>query len=333
MRSLKRFSLVLACCFSSLAWSQENAGSLGLAEVAPKSGPVKAEAPQFMRYVENAGRPQALEVAVVHYESPSVAGAEVDLVGAVHIGEQTYYDQLNQLFDKYDVVLYELVAEEGTVIPKGGKREGTQHPVAMLQDSARSFLALKSQLAEVDYTKKHFVRADMTPQQISDKMSERGDTALTVALSTFVDVMRQQNLAARQGSGAQPLLDANLNLTELLTDSLKAKQVLARQLATTGSLDQALGGALNQMLVKDRNAAATKVLQQQLTAGKKRIAIFYGAAHMNDFHTRLVSDFGMRPTSTRWLKAWDLTRSGASPLDNPAALLQQLLDGFLLFAR
>lgn len=324
MRRLKRFSLVIACCLSTLAWAQETATSLTLQETQSKNAKAKAETPKFMRYVENSGRPKALEVAVVHYESSSVAGAEVDLVGAVHIGEQSYYDQLNQLFDKYDVVLYELVADEGTVIPKGGKREGAQHPVAMLQDSARTFLGLKSQLAEVDYTKPHFVRADMTPQQISNKMSERGDTALTVALSTLADVMRQQNLAARDGKGAQPLLDENLNLADLLGNSLKAKQILAKQLIAAGSLDEALGGTLNQMLVKDRNAAAAKVLQQQLAAGKKRIAIFYGAAHMGDFHTRLVNDFALQPASTRWLTAWDLTRSGSSPLDNPAALLQQL---------
>ena len=324
MRRLKRFSLVVACCLSSLTWAQETSTSLTLQDTQSKTAKAKAETPKFMRYVESSGRPKALEVAVVHYESPSVAGAEVDLVGAVHIGEQSYYDQLNQLFDKYDVVLYELVADEGTVIPKGGKREGPQHPVGMLQDSARTFLGLKSQLAEIDYTKPHFVRADMTPQQISNKMSERGDTALTVALSTLADVMRQQNLAARDGNGAQPLLDENLNLADLLGNSLKAKQILAKQLTAAGSLDEALGGTLNQMLVKDRNAAAAKVLQQQLAAGKKRIAIFYGAAHMSDFHARLVNDFALQPASTRWLTAWDLTRSGSSPLDNPAALLQQL---------
>ncbi len=121
-------------------------------------------------------------------------------------------------------------------------------------------------------------------------------------------------------------MDENVGLTELLTDSLKAKQVLARQLTAAGSLDEALGGTLNQMLVKDRNAAAAKVLQQQLAAGKKRIAIFYGAAHMGDFHGRLVNDFGLKPSNTRWLTAWDLTRSGSSPLDNPISLLQQLFE-------
>lgn len=327
MHYMKRFSLGLACCISLAyaAVAQESTVPLKPAP-ASKNSPANLQSPKFMRYVETSGQPKALEIAVVHYESPSVAGAEVDLVGAVHIGEQSYYDQLNELFDKYDVVLYELVAEEGTVIPKGGKREGAQHPVAMLQESARTFLGLKSQLAEVDYTKKHFVRADMTPQQIASKMSERGDTALTVALSTLADVMRQQNLASREGKGTQPLLNEDINLTELLTNSLKAKQVLAKQLTASGSLDEALGGALNQMLVKDRNAAAAKVLQQQLAAGKKRIAIFYGAAHMEDFHSRLVNDFGMQPSSTRWLTAWDLTRSGSSPLDNPAALLQQLFE-------
>ncbi len=140
MRNWKRFSLVIACCFSGLAWAQEGANTLTY-PMPPKRRSLKSPPLNSLRYVENAGKPKALEVAVVHYESPNIAGAEVDLVSAVHIGEQSYYDQLNQLFDKYDVVLYELVADEGTVIPKGGKREGPQHPVAMLQDSARTFFS------------------------------------------------------------------------------------------------------------------------------------------------------------------------------------------------
>jgi hypothetical protein len=49
-----------------------------------------------------------------------------------------------------------------------------------------------------------------------------------------------------------------------------------------------------------------KVLQKELVGGKKKIAIFYGAAHMPDFERRLVEDFGMRRQGEEWLTAWDL---------------------------
>ena len=49
-----------------------------------------------------------------------------------------------------------------------------------------------------------------------------------------------------------------------------------------------------------------KVLQKEIAAGKKKVAIFYGAAHMPDFEQRLTADFGLRKTKQVWVDAWDL---------------------------
>ena len=77
----------------------------------------------------------------------------------------------------------------------------------------------------------------------------------------------------------------------------------------------------------DRNAAALKVLQKQLAAGKKRIGIFYGAAHLPDLEKHLVEDFGLARGSQQWLTAWDLTTAKEPELSQPAALLLNLLKG------
>jgi hypothetical protein len=75
-----------------------------------------------------------------------------------------------------------------------------------------------------------------------------------------------------------------------------------------------LGKTINQLLVQDRNKACLKVLQQQLTAGKKKIAIFYGAAHMPDFERRLKEDFGMKRVGNDWYKAWSLEDDGTAEI-------------------
>jgi hypothetical protein len=75
--------------------------------------------------------------------------------------------------------------------------------------------------------------------------------------------------------------------------------------------DVVLGRTVNQLLVEDRNKACMKVLQQQLAAGKKKIAIFYGAAHMPDFDKRLKEDFGMKRTTSEWVDAWSLADDGS----------------------
>ncbi len=308
-------------------------------EPAPASNSTPAtEFLRMRRSTENSSKssePLTLDTAVVTYQVDSKlgsgrqAGISVDLIGAVHIGEESYYRELNRLFDRYDVLLYELVAPEGTEVPLGGKREGGGfNPIAMLQDSAKNMLGLESQLELVDYTKPHFVRADMTPAQMSDKMAERGDTVFTLALSSLAEAMRQQNVSSQQGTGRGAIAELeDLGLADMLGNPLKMKRVLAAQFAQTGSLDQALGGPLNQLLVVDRNAAALKVLQQQMAAGKKKVGIFYGAAHLADFEKHLVEDFGLVKTGQQWLTAWDLTTAKSPELSQPASLLLNLLKG------
>ncbi|MFN3189617.1 MAG: hypothetical protein ACE361_03755 [Aureliella sp.] len=302
---------------------------------APSSAASQAEkspeAARFLRVTKTEeGEPEALQTAVVRYESITPGGAQIDLIGAVHIGERSYYEKLNRLFDNYDVLLYELVAPEGTQIPLGGQRErGGFNPVAMLQDASKNMLGLESQLELVDYTKSHFVRADMTPTQIGEKMAERGDTPFTLALDTFADVMRQSNLAA-QNPEKNPLLalsgqGENISLSDLLGNPLKMKRMMAAQFANTGSLDMAMGESLNQLLIVDRNEEALRGLQKQLVAGKQKIGIFYGAAHLPDFEKHLLKDFGLKKIGQTWVSAWDLTQAKKPKFDGPTGLLMNAL--------
>ncbi len=205
MRSTSRISKVYRALSSSLVVLTAGitfAGSLAAQESVQDTKQTKPKTTtEFLRLVRSESKePVSLDTAITSYRAATENGVQVDLIGAVHIGEREYYEALNKRFDQYDVLLYELVAPENTVIPRGGKREGT-NPVAFLQDSAKNMLGLQSQLELIDYTKSHFVRADMTPAQIAEKMAERGDTAFTVALSALADVMRQQNLAARESQG------------------------------------------------------------------------------------------------------------------------------------
>jgi hypothetical protein len=48
------------------------------------------------------------------------------------------------------------------------------------------------------------------------------------------------------------------------------------------------------------------VLRKEIAKGHKKIAIFYGAAHMPDFDSHLRADFGLERKSHRWLTAWDI---------------------------
>jgi len=255
---------------------------------------------RFIRIERDAKRdPVALLTAIAKYSPVSgERGVEIDLVAVVHIGEKAYFERLNKELEKYDAVLYELVAPEGNK-PAGGEMK-SDNPVAILQQGMKYFLRLQHQLEIVDYKKPNFIHADLSPEGMRKAMRERGDDATTIILGVIADFMRKRNLDADKPDQQSP----DITLDDLLNPN-KLKRIMAQQFENAGG-DTTLGPTIDKLLVEDRNKAAIRVLRQQLAMGKKKIAIFYGAAHMPDFDRQLKQDFGMVRTNSDWLTAWIL---------------------------
>jgi len=76
-------------------------------------------------------------------------------------------------------------------------------------------------------------------------------------------------------------------------------------------------GPKGSALVSDRNKVALAELRNAIDGNKKKIAIFYGAAHMPDFQKRLKDDFELAPIETRWLTAWNLKDPKPAPPAKP----------------
>ena len=326
---MQRFLILLLATLlttnTSSVSSQERSADDSSQATKPKPAKPAFVKPKKTRYIQvkrdKAGEAEALQTAVVRFV-PDSGESEliVDLIGAVHIGDRLYYQKLNKLFENYDVLLYELVAPEGTVIPKGGKRDST-NPVAMLQTLMKTVLGLELQLEQIDYTKKNFVHADLSPTKMAEAMKERGDSALTLALSVAADFMRNQNVQAQKVKTApQPSLP-NIDPFSLLLDpqaGKKLKRVMATQFDTEDP-ETGLGATINTILIADRNKAALQVFQKELVKGRKRIGIFYGAAHMPDFEKRLRLEYGLKQKSHLWVTAWDL--DSKQPIPNLFKLL------------
>jgi hypothetical protein len=88
--------------------------------------------------------------------------------------------------------------------------------------------------------------------------------------------------------------------------ALALKRVMAEQLADVEGAMMILAGPEGSSLITERNKVALEVLREQMDAGERRIAIFYGAGHMPDFAERLEADFGARRRGVRWFIAWDM---------------------------
>jgi len=268
----------------------------------PLSVLAEADSGKFIRLREADGQPQAMETAVVRYvpADEKNPGLVVDLVGAVHVADKAYYQKLNKLFESYDVVLYELVAPKGTR-PKPGRRGGSL--VTSVQVGMKNLMDLTFQMDEVDYSKKNLVHADMSPEEFSRSMKKRGESFMKM----FFKIMSES--MAQQASGKNQVSDFDILVALFAKDrALRLKRIMAQQFQDMDVLTKVMDGPKGSTLLTERNKKALSELKRQIAAGKKRIAIFYGAAHLPHMERKLLADFGLKRDETRWVEAWKLTK-------------------------
>ncbi|MFM9057987.1 MAG: hypothetical protein ACKOSQ_02480 [Planctomycetaceae bacterium] len=279
----------------------------------------RGDDPEFLRLVrDDRDRPVSLDTAIVSYAEPAAAArragrrlpVQVDLVAAVHLGGRDYYEALNRVFTDYDAVLYELVAPPKARVPKPGRKPAGALGAA--QQGLTRMLGLEFQLDRVDYTAPNFVHADLSPREFDAAMAKRGETWW----SAFSRIMAEA--AARADAGAagpeMTLGDVfGLMFAAETERQVRLRRLMAEQFSDMEVLTAAFGGEKGSTLITDRNTAALGILRDRIAAGDARIAIFYGAAHMDDFDGRLRKDFGLQPRDTAWLEAWDLRDPAPEP--------------------
>lgn len=249
------------------------------------------------------GQPLALQTAIVRYTGRwNGVPVEVDLIGAVHVGDRAYYQDLNQRFTEYDALLFELVAPQGTVIPKG-TRADTRHPLGAMQGGMKTILELEHQLEQVDYTRANFVHADMSPDEFFQTMEDRDEGVLQM----FMRMMGQSVAAQSEQQAEGQSADAEILMALFAKDrARRLKIVMAKQFHQMEGLLSSFGGEQGSTIITERNKKALEVLKDQLDIHRRKVGVFYGAGHLVDMHERLVSEFKLQPESITWLTAWDL---------------------------
>ncbi|MGA1191303.1 MAG: hypothetical protein ACO3XO_03370 [Bdellovibrionota bacterium] len=259
---------------------------------------------QFFRISQEEGiggfKGKALQVAVAEYLL--AGGSTVSLVGAVHVGDASYYDKLNDLLADSDYVLYELVG------PPGVKPQPLQASGGLLNAIQRGFarmLHASHQLDKIDYSPSSFIHADVSPADIVKEALRRGDSLPLVLGKVFLDLFLSSRI-----SQSEPRSD--LNIPELLTlylDVSARRDVIAQSLVDfSGSLARSGLGALEYYLIDFRNERVLTVLKNVLRVqpSPRQIAIFYGAGHMADLESRIVRELGGQLLRVRWITAWQL---------------------------
>ena len=259
------------------------------------------KAPEFARVDQDADkRPRALQMSVASYvPADGDRLLQVDLVGAIHIGDPSYYAELNDRFRDYDVLLYELIAPEGGV--SSNRLEKRKGVLSSTQIGMTKMLDLSFQLDEVDYDAANFVHADLSPEELRASMEERGESLYVYFWRIFFATLNEyakDPLGLRDMEMLSGMLSAN--------EDNSFKVMIAYEMTNLDSVEDMLGDDSSNAVIGARNQRAVDVLKREIEAGARRIGIFYGVAHMPDLEERLIDQLGLSWDSTDWVDAWQL---------------------------
>ena len=284
-----------------------------------------AMASGFLRFVDNGAAGGRLESADVTYRNAD--GVTVRLVSAVHIGEKGYYQGLSDSFRGDDAVLYELVKPKDAAVPVPGVAPKSGSGVSEIQRMLKDTLNLDFQLDSIDYGKPNFVHADLDADTFRKLQEERGETFEMMFFKQIMNAMTHPEQAEAQakevGGDPEQMLRELIRLVTRPDMERQVKLLVARHMMDIELSAAGLGDPKNSVIVSERNKAAMTVLADSIAKGKKKISIFYGAAHMPDFAERL-GTMGFKPVTTEWRQAWDLTIRQ----DQPSAVEDFLIEAF-----
>jgi hypothetical protein len=227
------------------------------------------------------------EVASKTFAPKQGNGPIITLLGAVHIGEPSYYQQLQSRLDKADLVLYEEIgtpeeiAEIKTQCPKLYDEKGG-HRLGALQ---------KNLVTQVKNIKKraHFVHADISMKEALDHYNILPGKPLCERLA---------------GLQKDPLSELEIPAE----DVNKSRNELALNLIKNMSYDYEFASEEDKFMTFHRNSYIIKKLGEELpkyTNDQKEIIIFYGAMHLPDVEKSLKQG-GHKLKSTEWLSAFSL---------------------------
>jgi hypothetical protein len=284
---------------------------------------------EFVRVRDGKWDTKHLDIAVKTYAVAKPANTQLILVGVSHVGTKSYYRNLQKILNDADVVLFEGVdgdrEEFRTLKPEDEISQNN------LQVSLADSLGLVFQLHAIDYTPKHFVNSDVTSKQLQELMKgneiDLEDPGSPREMEKLLEQMKTQNMTGQ-------MIQASLEVLESHPQWGRAMRwCMVMMLGNlTGDVSE-YGGLppkmkdLMKVLIQKRNEVVLHDIRETLkTIGPgKKIAVFYGAAHMADFEKILARDFDATLQKTEWETAFsgNLKTSGLNLIE------KSMLQGFM----
>jgi hypothetical protein len=262
-----------------------------------KAAENKFEKSDFIR-VDEDDKTSRLQTSVTTYEKD---GVKVDLIGAVHIADKEYFADLNKIFTKYEVLLFEMVGGEqmqkGKSINQVKDKDAQFSFLEGMHRTLQDKLELEGQKEHIDYSKENFVHADLSMKEFQKLQKEKKESIFSFAMKS----------AQSQIEGKQAKQPSTIKLLKALVtgDANLLKLSIVHTLGQGDDQIAALAGA--SVIIDDRNEKCLQVMDEQIAAGKKNIGIFYGAAHFPDMEERMLKS-GFKKEGQTWMTAWDMEK-------------------------
>ena len=240
-------------------------------------------------------------------------------MSAVHVADRVYYQKLQELFEGYDSLLYEMVKPKHAQPQVENRSRQRQGLISFFQRGLKNVLDLEFQLDGLDYLRPNFVHADLDAETFTKLSKDRGENIFALLLKSMAEHQRRQRKNRDKNKDGDAT--AGLNLAHLMAafmskdSSRLLKHLLAGQLHQVEMAMAGLSEGKGSVILTERNKRCIEVLEERLDKGDKKLGIFYGGAHMPDLEKRLLTQLGFKKLEQRWLTAWDIKKKGtaASP--------------------
>jgi len=287
----------------------------------------------FLRIARPHTNVTELQVAVRQFIPSDHAQPIVYLAGVSHVGESNYYARLQKLLDGQDLVLFEGVTDRASRAAGRKVFDNSKEELGSLQNTMAESLGLAFQLEAIDYERANFRNSDLTIEQIAQLIAKQapagGKPSKTAQeFQKLLDMMQGDSLIGALVGAGMKLIGSNPKLQALM--KLAMIEILGR---LKGDMSQfevlpPEWKRLIEILLRARNEVVLKDLQAELQkrSPAKRIAIFYGAAHMEDLQRHLVQEMHYRPIGEQWFPAFSVDLQKAQVTDAELGFVQSLVD-------
>jgi hypothetical protein len=282
-------------------------------------------------------RPQTnvteLQVAVRQFVPSDRSKPVVWLTGVSHVGESNYYSRLQKLLNAQDLVLFEGVTDRASRAAGRKAFDRSEDELGSLQNTMAESLGLAFQLQTIDYERPNFQNSDLTIEQIAQLIAKEGKpggkpSKTAEEFQKLLEMMQGDSLVGALIGAGMKLIGSSPKLQAIM--KLMMIEVLGR---FSGDMSKFEGlppewQKLVEVLIHSRNEAVMNDLRAELgkRSPAKSIAIFYGAAHMEDFERRLIHDMNYRKGREEWLPAFSVDLQKAQITDAELTFVQGMVD-------